>query len=109
MRKFVVLISLAVLPVLQGCIPLIIGGAIGVGMQGYRALTREDLAARIVVQPIGPQMFSATVLSGQARTLEDLVQDMLRPMLKSWLDENLPGMVERLVRAEIERVTRGGR
>ncbi len=30
-------------------------------------------------------------------------------MLKSWLDENLPGMVERLVRAEIERVTRGGR
>jgi len=39
----------------------VIGGAIGVGMQGYRALTREDLAARIVVQPIGPQMFSATV------------------------------------------------
>jgi cell pole-organizing protein PopZ len=55
------------------------------------------------------QMLSATVVSGQARTLEDLVQDMLRPMLKSWLDENLPGMVERLVRAEIERVTRGGR
>jgi hypothetical protein len=55
------------------------------------------------------QMLSATVLSSQARTLEDLVQDMLRPMLKSWLDENLPGMVERLVRAEIERVTRGGR
>lgn len=39
----------------------VISGAIGVGMQGYRALTREDLAARIVVQPIGPQMFSATV------------------------------------------------
>jgi cell pole-organizing protein PopZ len=55
------------------------------------------------------QMLSATVLSNQARTLEDLVQDMLRPMLKGWLDENLPGMVERLVRAEIERVSRGGR
>lgn len=39
----------------------VIGGAIGVGMQGYRALTREDLAARIVVQPLGPQLFSATV------------------------------------------------
>ncbi len=38
-----------------------LGGAIGIGMQGYRALTREDLAARIVVQPIGPQLFSATV------------------------------------------------
>ncbi|MET3693955.1 PopZ family protein [Methylobacterium goesingense] len=52
-------------------------------------------------------MLSNTVLSSQARTLEDLVQDMLRPMLKGWLDENLPSMVERLVRAEIERVARG--
>jgi len=32
---------------------------------------------------------------------------MLRPMLKGWLDDNLPAMVERLVRAEIERVSRG--
>ena len=48
-----------------------------------------------------------TVLNRNARTLEDLVQEMLRPMLKAWLDQNLPGMVERLVRAEIERVTRG--
>lgn len=50
-----------------------------------------------------------TVLSNNARTLEDLVKDMLKPMLKGWLDDNLPGMVERLVRAEIERVARGGR
>lgn len=48
-----------------------------------------------------------TVLVQNARTLEDLVRDMLRPLLKSWLDDNLPGMVERLVRAEIERVSRG--
>lgn len=38
-----------------------LAGTVGIGMQGYRALTREDLAARIVVQPIGPQLFSATV------------------------------------------------
>jgi len=50
-----------------------------------------------------------TVLSSNARTLEDLVKEMLRPMLKSWLDDNLPGMVERIVKAEIERVSRGGR
>ncbi|SEF81444.1 hypothetical protein SAMN04488115_102126 [Bosea lathyri] len=50
-----------------------------------------------------------TVLSNNARTLEDLVKDMLKPMLKTWLDDNLPTMVERLVRAEIERVARGGR
>jgi hypothetical protein len=48
-----------------------------------------------------------TVLVHNARTLEDLVREMLRPMLKTWLDDNLPGMVERLVRAEIERVSRG--
>jgi cell pole-organizing protein PopZ len=49
---------------------------------------------------------SGMVLANQARTLEDLVKDMLRPMLKGWLDANLPGMVERLVRDEIERVAR---
>ncbi len=48
-----------------------------------------------------------TMLVNSARTLEDLVKDMLRPMLKSWLDDNLPGLVERIVRAEIERVSRG--
>jgi uncharacterized protein len=50
-----------------------------------------------------------SVLSQNPRTLEDLVKEMLRPMLKSWLDDNLPVMVERLVRAEIERVSRGPR
>jgi hypothetical protein len=48
-----------------------------------------------------------TVLVQNARTLEDLVREMLQPLLKSWLDDNLPGLVERLVRAEIERVSRG--
>jgi uncharacterized protein len=48
-----------------------------------------------------------TVLSNNARTLEDLVKEMLRPMLKSWLDDNLPALVERIVKAEIERVSRG--
>ncbi|HZT25059.1 MAG TPA: DUF2497 domain-containing protein [Pseudolabrys sp.] len=50
---------------------------------------------------------AATVLGQNARTLEDLVKEMLRPMLKSWLDDNLPSLVERIVRAEIERVSRG--
>jgi cell pole-organizing protein PopZ len=40
------------------------------------------------------------------RTVEELVSELIRPMLKTWLDDNLPGLVERLVRAEIERVTR---
>jgi hypothetical protein len=52
---------------------------------------------------------ASTVLSENSRTLEDIVKEMMRPMLKNWLDENLPGMVERIVRSEIERVSRGGR
>jgi cell pole-organizing protein PopZ len=48
-----------------------------------------------------------TVLVHNARTLEDLVREMLRPMLKAWLDDNLPSMVERIVKEEIERVSRG--
>lgn len=52
---------------------------------------------------------AATFLSNQARTLEDLVKEMMRPMLKTWLDDNLPPLVERLVRDEIERVSRGRR
>jgi uncharacterized protein len=78
----------------------------------------------LVNSPPAPQMLSRstvsavesafntlahTVLSNNARTLEDLVKEMLRPMLKSWLDDNLPGMVERIVKLEIERVSRGGR
>jgi cell pole-organizing protein PopZ len=53
-------------------------------------------------------MLATTVLTNNARTLEDLVKDMLKPLLKAWLDDNLPPLVERLVRAEIERVARGG-
>jgi cell pole-organizing protein PopZ len=52
---------------------------------------------------------AATVLSEHSRTLEDIVKEMMRPMLKNWLDDNLPNLVERIVRAEIERVARGGR
>jgi len=55
------------------------------------------------------QVLSTTVLNSNPRTLEDLVREMLRPMLKAWLDDNLPPLVERLVRAEIERVSRTGR
>ncbi len=39
--------------------------------------------------------------------VEQVTRDLLRPMLKSWLDDNLPTIVERLVRSEIERVARG--
>ena len=44
------------------------------------------------------------LLGGADRTLEDIVRGLLRPLLQAWLDEHLPGIVERLVREEIARV-----
>ncbi len=41
-------------------------------------------------------------------TIEDVVREELRPLLKTWLDSHLPPLVERLVRAEIERVVGRG-
>lgn len=52
---------------------------------------------------------SASLALHSAELVESLTREMLRPMIKSWLDENLPSLVERLVRAEIQRVARGGR
>lgn len=46
----------------------------------------------------------ATQVYSGGPTLEDMVRAELRPLLKEWLDVNLPPVVERLVRAEIERV-----
>lgn len=47
--------------------------------------------------------------TGSERILDQMTRDCLRPLLKGWLDENLPGLVERLVREEIERIARPGR
>jgi cell pole-organizing protein PopZ len=49
---------------------------------------------------------AGTPIGNGSRTIEDLVRELLRPMLRTWLDEHLPGMVERMVRAEIERLAR---
>jgi cell pole-organizing protein PopZ len=52
---------------------------------------------------------STSVALQSAEVVESLTRQMLRPMIKTWLDEHLPSLVERLVRAEIQRVARGGR
>lgn len=51
-----------------------------------------------------------SIRMGQAgETLEDIVKGLLRPMLRSWLDENLPGLVERLVQDEIQKMSHRAR
>lgn len=60
--------------------------------------TREALASlsRMVVKPEG---------AATGNTLEGLVRDLLRPMLKDWLDANLPGIVQATVDREVARIT----
>lgn len=50
-----------------------------------------------------------TARSRSLLTLEAVVAETLRPMLREWLDIHLPGLVKDMVRDEIERITRGGR
>ena len=55
------------------------------------------------------EQLSASLALQSRQKFEEMARDMLRPMLKSWLDDHMPAIVERLVRAEIQRVARGGR
>ena len=75
--------------------------------------------------PAGPLMSAETAIAANSsfnqladtlmaralgeRSIEDMTQDLLKGMLRSWLDAHLPGLVEKLVREEIERVARRGR
>ncbi len=75
----------------------------------------EKAIAAIVSPEVGrkvAQSFDNLALAvdqGARRSFDEIAQEMLRPMLQEWLDDNLPTLVERLVREEIERVARGPR
>jgi len=81
--------------------------------QGIPAKIEE--AASILSAEAGAQVAKsfnelAAVFNGlEHRSVEEMAQELLRPMLQEWLDDNLPTLVERLVREEIERVARGPR
>jgi uncharacterized protein len=72
-----------------------------------RAAIESLVAARTpVAQPSASH--APTLLRAGGPTLEDLVRDELRGLLSNWLDVHLPGLVETLVRSEIEKLTRRG-
>jgi len=75
-------------------------------MEPASPLVSATTAASIAAQF---ETLAATRMFGDAARMDELVRELLRPMLREWLDDNLPGIVEKLVRAEIERVARGGR
>ena len=65
---------------------------------------------RLARPQVAPKAASSTLGRLQAeRSFDEITREMLQPMLKQWLDRHLPALVERLVRAEIERIARRGR
>jgi cell pole-organizing protein PopZ len=77
----------------------------------YPSLPSEELISperADAIQSALGRLSSQTRVRGAAdpATLEGLVTEMLRPMLKAWLDDNLPRIVERAVREEIERISK---
>jgi cell pole-organizing protein PopZ len=66
---------------------------------------RQSLEA--LTAAVAPAVAAATVAAPTVagRTMEDVVLDALRPMLKDWLDANLPALVEAMVAKEISRIT----
>jgi len=73
------------------------------------AAAAASLAALSQIHQLGGRkelpMSDIPLGTGQ-RTIEELVRDMLRPLLKEWLDSNLPSLVERVVRDEVDRLVR---
>ena len=84
-------------------------------VQPGQGLALSDEARPLVSDATGLQVarsfdeLAEMVQSTAKRSLDEVAEDLLRPMLQEWLDDNLPTLVERLVREEIERVARGPR
>lgn len=70
-------------------------------LDSHKPVTREA-GANVRPSPLDPQGQPEPRIDGR-RTLEEIVSDLLRPLLRSWLDENLPRLVEPGLRSEIAR------
>lgn len=87
-------------PMKQPSDTLVESGAAGVASSAFDRLSQavQDSVPTPAAHDAGPAV--------GGRNLEDIVKEMLRPMLKEWLDKNLPPLVERYVEREIVRLTR---
>lgn len=75
------------------------------GLIGPAAAAASTSALANLVQAVDASRGGTPIGQGN-RTIEDLVKEVMRPMIKDWLDANLPRLVERLVRKEIERLSK---
>jgi cell pole-organizing protein PopZ len=70
------------------------------------ASSLSALANTVEIERLASSPLNNTSLGNGGRTLEDMVIELMRPLLKDWLDQNLPIIVDRLVQKEIERISR---
>nr|WP_308238027.1 DUF2497 domain-containing protein [Phenylobacterium sp. J426] len=66
----------------------------------------SERAATAAASAFG-QLSAAIAMPREGRTLEDVVRELLTPLLQQWLDENLPRIVQEAVEAEVSRIARG--
>jgi uncharacterized protein len=66
----------------------------------------SDTAATAAANAFG-KLSQVIAMPAEGRTLEDVVRELLRPLLQQWLDDHLPGIVQESVQAEVERIARG--
>jgi cell pole-organizing protein PopZ len=74
-----------------------------------KATAAASTAAFAAMHKVRERKGGMVYLGDGAITLEEIVKELLRPQLQEWLDQNLPGLVERLVREEIERLARNAK
>jgi cell pole-organizing protein PopZ len=79
--------------------------AVSSGLEAMAKPIISPIASRQVAAAFG--QLSEAFAQRANKTFDEMAEQMLRPMLQEWLDNNLPVLVERLVREEIERVARG--
>lgn len=70
------------------------------------ASSLNALATTVEIERLSSTPQGGSLLGNGNRTLEDMVIELMRPLLKDWLEKNLPAVVERLVQKEIERISR---
>jgi len=96
-------VSAPAMPIDSSAPPLVGEAVIGATAS---ALDRLNMAVQESVTPVRAAEAGPALGAAADKTIEELVKDMLRPMLKDWLDRNLPPLVERYVEREIVRLTR---
>ena len=91
-----------------GTVPLLLNVALLAAMMVLMAPMVLPAGMRLVLLALIAILSAAVAMPKDGRSLEDVTRELLRPLIKSWLDENLPRIVESAVEQEVQRIARQG-